>query len=191
MIRTFVAIDLPRAIQGGLAQFVQILQRANAPVSWVKPDRIHLTLKFLGDVHEDRIPSLCDALQTVSDGARPFSIQPAGCGAFPSIKQMRVVWVGLRGDVEPLRSLQARVEESLKPLGFEPEDRPFRAHLTVGRVKGSQRARVLQQALLDNQSFSTEAFDVTELVLYKSELRPEGAQYTPLCRAAFPAGRTQ
>ncbi|MHC1742171.1 MAG: RNA 2',3'-cyclic phosphodiesterase [Syntrophobacteraceae bacterium] len=191
MIRTFVAIDLPRRIQGDLEQIVQILQRSNAPVSWVKPDRIHLTLKFLGDVHENRIVSICDTLQSVAETAEPFELQPAGCGAFPTIKQMRVVWVGLRGDAEALRRLQARVEEGLQPLGFEPEGRPFRAHLTVGRVKGSQRARVLQEALLANQSFSAEAFDVTELVLYKSELRPEGAQYTPLCRAVFPAGLTR
>lgn len=189
MIRTFVAIDLPGPVQGELGRFVQILQRANAPVSWVKPDRIHLTLKFLGDVQEDRIPSICDALQSVADGAEPFTIRPSGCGAFPTIKQMRVVWVGLRGDVEALRGVQTQVEESLRTLGFEPEGRPFRAHLTVGRVRGSQRTRVLQEILLTNQAFSAEAFDVTDLVLYKSVLRPEGAQYTPLCRAAFPGGQ--
>lgn len=191
MIRTFVAIDLPPAIQADLGRFVQLLQRAKAPVSWVKPERIHLTLKFLGDVPEEQIPAIRGVLQSVADTAEPFELQPAGCGAFPTLKQMRVVWVGLRGEDEPLRRLQARVEEGLEVLGFKPEDRPFRAHLTVGRVKGGQRIRVLQEALLANQTFSTEAFDVSALVLYKSELRPEGAQYTPLCRAAFTGGRAK
>lgn len=191
MIRTFVAIDLPGPIQAALAGFVQILRQANAPVSWVKPDRIHLTLKFLGDVPEEQVPALCEALQSVAGGAAPFMLQAAGCGAFPTLKQMRVVWVGVRGDVEALRALQTGVEEALGPLGFQPEGRPFRAHLTVGRVKGSQRARVLQETLLSSQDFSAEAFDVTELVLYKSVLRPEGAQYTPLCRAPFPGGRAR
>lgn len=191
MIRAFVAIDLPPRVQADLGRFVQVLQRAGAPVSWVKPDRIHLTLKFLGDVSEERIPAICAALQSVADQAEPFVLQAAGCGAFPTLKQMRVVWVGLRGDEPALRALQGRVEEALEPLGFEPEGRPFRAHLTLGRVRGSQRVRVLQEALLSNQSFSAEAFDVGDLVLYKSVLRPEGAQYTPLCRAAFPGGRAK
>ncbi len=191
MIRTFVAIDLPGPVQAALGRFVHVLREANAPVSWVKPDRIHLTLKFLGDVPEEQVPTLCEALQSVAGGASPFQLQPAGCGAFPSIKQMRVVWVGVRGELDALRALQAGVEEALGTLGFQPEGRPFRAHLTVGRVKGSQRARVLQETLLSNQNFIAEAFDVTDLVLYKSVLRPEGAQYTPLCRAPFPGGRAR
>jgi 2'-5' RNA ligase len=104
---------------------------------------------------------------------------------------MRVVWVGLRGDDQALISLQKSVEDALAPLGFEPEDRPFRAHLTLGRVKGRQHLRALQDALLTHQGFESEVFDVTELVLYKSDLLPDGARYTPLFRASFagkPAG---
>jgi 2'-5' RNA ligase len=185
MIRTFIAIDLPLAARSGLERVGKELQKTNAPVAWVKPERIHLTLKFLGDVSSEQIEDIRAALQTVAAGASTFRLQPKGCGAFPTIKQMRVVWVGLCGDDEPLGKLQKEVDAAMASLGFKPEDRPFRAHLTLGRVKGRQNLRALQEALTALQTFEAEAFDVTELVLYKSELRREGALYTPLFRAAF------
>ena len=185
MIRTFIAIDLPLAARDALEKVGKELQKTNGPVTWVKPERIHLTLKFLGDVSSEQIEDIQTALQVVAAGASAFRLRPMGCGAFPTIKQMRVVWVGLCGDDEPLRKLQKEVETAMASLGFKPEDRPFRAHLTLGRVKGRQNLRALQEALLALQTFEAEAFDVTELVLYKSELRREGALYTPLFRAAF------
>jgi 2'-5' RNA ligase len=185
MIRTFIAIDLPVLLQASLEELQKELRKTDAPVSWVKPDRIHLTLKFLGDVSPERISDIQAQLATIAARTHPFTLQAAGCGAFPTLQQMRVVWVGLKGDITSLRDLQQRVEEAMVPLDFKPEDRPFKAHLTLGRVKGRQRLRILQEALLARQSFEAEDFDVTELVLYKSELRPEGARYTPLFRAAF------
>jgi 2'-5' RNA ligase len=185
MIRSFVALDIPVKTQEALAGLTHELQRTQAPVSWVMADRIHLTLKFLGNVPAGQIEAIQEALAPVAAEFAPFPLQPSGCGAFPTIKQMRVVWVGLRGDEKALFSLQKSVEKALAPLGFEPEDRPFRAHLTLGRVKGRQHQRALQEALLSLQGFEAEAFDVTELVLYKSDLMPQGARYTPLFRAAL------
>ena len=182
MLRTFIAIDLPPPIQEALDRFEKELQKAHAPVTWVKPERIHLTLKFLGDVALDRIAEIQKSLEGIAGLLPPFRLQPSGCGAFPTIKQMRVIWVGLRGDGGGLNSLQRAVEEAMVHLGFKREERPFRPHLTVGRVKGRQRLRSLQELLVDSQNFEAEAFDVMELVLYKSELRPEGARYTPLFR---------
>lgn len=185
MIRSFIAIDLPPGVQKALDGLGCGFQKTDAPVAWVKADRIHLTLKFLGNVSEDAIPEIKAALDRIAAGTVPFRLQAAACGAFPSIKQMRVVWVGLRGDSEPLAMLQKQVEAAMVPFGFPPEDRPFKPHLTLGRVKGRQHLRALQEALLAQQGFETEPFDVIELVLYKSELRPEGARYTPLHRTGF------
>jgi RNA 2',3'-cyclic 3'-phosphodiesterase len=185
MIRTFIAIDLPPGLREDLESLQSKLQKADAPVSWVKVDRVHLTLKFLGDVAPERINSFRDALAAVSGKTSPFRLKPLGCGAFPSIKQIRVVWVGLQGDDEALRKLQQEVEKAMIPFGFEPEGRPFKPHLTLGRARGKQRLHKLQDLLLANHGFEAEDFDVTELVLYKSELRPEGARYTPLFRAPF------
>jgi RNA 2',3'-cyclic 3'-phosphodiesterase len=188
MIRTFIALDLPLSVRDSIAELEKDFQKTGANVSWIKPASIHLTLKFLGNVHEEKIEEIQSAIQEVAESTSPFRLQPHGCGAFPTIKQMRVVWVGLQGDSEPLKMLQKRVEEALIPLGFEAEGRPFKPHLTIGRVKGRQGMRALQDLLVSRQGFSAEAFDVIELLLYKSELRPEGARYTPLFRAPL-AGR--
>lgn len=181
-MRTFIAIDLPSRLQEALSRLEKELQEARAPVTWVKPERIHLTLKFLGDVAPERIPEIQSRLDEVARKAPPFRLEPVGCGAFPTIRQMRVIWVGLEGDAMALSGLQQAVEAAMVQLGFKREERPFKPHLTLGRVKGRQHLRLLQELLLDRQSFRAEAFDVTELVLYKSELRPEGAHYTPLSR---------
>jgi 2'-5' RNA ligase len=185
VLRTFIAIDLPIGVQDALGRFEKELQTASAPIAWVKPERIHLTLKFLGDVAPDRIPEIQKSLEQVAGTTSPFRLKASGCGAFPSIKQMRVIWVGLQGDEASLNLLQREVEEAMVELGFKREDRPFKPHLTVGRVKGRQHLRIVQDLLMARQGFDAEAFDVTEVVLYKSELRPEGARYTPLFRKPF------
>lgn len=189
MLRTFIAVDIPAPVKLELERFGKELKKSGAEVSWVKPERVHLTLKFLGNVPEEAIAGIKNSVKKAAASTAPLRLKPSGCGAFPSLKQMRVVWVGLRGDVEPLRALQKKVEAALLPLGFEPEDRPFRAHLTLGRVKGKRNLHSLQEALLARQDFQAEAFDVTELVLYKSDLRPEGPLYTPLIRAGFGADK--
>lgn len=182
MVRTFIAIDLPPSLQEALGGLEKELQEARAPITWVKPERIHLTLKFLGDVTPERIMEIQKNLEQVALQASSFPLEPVGCGAFPSLKQMRVIWVGLQADGTGLSGLQQAVEEAMVQLGFKREERPFKPHLTVGRVKGRQHLRLLQELLLERQSFKAAAFDVTELVLYKSELRPKGAHYTPLFR---------
>lgn len=185
MIRTFIALDLPPSVQESLEHLSLDLQRTGAAVSWVKPSRIHVTVKFLGNVPTERVDAISDALLQSVVETKPFRLRPAGCGAFPSMKKIRIVWVGLQGDLGPLKMLQRQVEDAMASLGFDREDRSFKPHLTLGRVKGTKNIRALQEAVLDHQGFQLEAFDVTEAVLYKSELRPDGARYTPLFRAQF------
>jgi RNA 2',3'-cyclic 3'-phosphodiesterase len=187
MMRAFIALDLPAGIHRSLAGLQQQWQETAAPVSWVKSGSIHLTLKFLGNIATEQVAEIQGVLQAIAVARSPFQLQPMGCGAFPSLKQMRVVWVGLQGAVEALLELQKAIEEALVPLGFAAEERPFRAHLTVGRVKGKRHLQLLQEAILRRQGFQAEAFDVTDVVLYKSELRPEGARYTVLFRAPLGA----
>ena len=187
MIRAFIALDLPPGVHRALAGLQQEWQRTAAMVSWIKPESIHLTLKFLGNIANEQVTEIQALLLKVAATAAPLRLQPLGCGAFPSIKQARVVWVGLQGAIEELLKLQKSIEDALIPLGFEPEDRPYRAHLTLGRVKGRRHLQLLQEAVLRRQDFQAEAFDVKEVVLYRSELRPEGARYTALFRAPLGA----
>lgn len=185
MIRTFIALSLPEDVKAVLEAFGGELKKSNADVSWVRPQSIHLTLKFLGNVPEEAIEPISTALSEVASSITPFSLQVAGCGAFPTIKQIRVVWAGVRGDLAILRLLQTGVEKAMVPLGFKPEDRPFSPHLTLGRARGRRGLQALQERLMANQDFQTPPFDSREVVLYRSDLKPDGARYTPLFRAAF------
>lgn len=188
MIRSFIAIELPASTRKALEALAAELKKSDAAVGWVRAESIHLTLKFLGDIPEEQVAPIGAALGEIARGVFAFKLQSSGCGAFPSAKEPRVIWAGLRGDIEELGRVQKMVEEAMVPFGFAPEGRPFRGHLTIGRVRGRQGIQALRQILLARQGFMSEPFDVAELVLYKSDLRPDGARYTPLFRAPF-AGR--
>jgi 2'-5' RNA ligase len=190
-VRSFIAIDLSDQARRRIDTLVQELRKSDAQVGWVRTEGIHLTLKFLGNVAPESIEGIKSALARTSSHTAPIRIEPAGCGAFPTIKSPRVIWVGLRGQIGPLAELVRRVETALVPLGFEPEDRPFKPHLTIGRVKGRRRLQALQEILLAHEDFTAEPFDAAEVVLYKSELRPDGARYTPLIKAPLSGSPAQ
>jgi len=184
-IRSFIAIDLSGQVRRRLESLAQDLRKCGAQVGWVRTEGIHLTLKFLGDVAPGLIEDIKPALAGIASQTAPIHLEPAGCGASPTIKSPRVIWVGLRGQSGPLAELARRVEAAMVPLGFKPEDRPFKPHLTLGRVKGRQGLQDLQQLLLAHLDFTAEPFDAVEVVLYKSDLRPDGARYAPLLTAPF------
>jgi RNA 2',3'-cyclic 3'-phosphodiesterase len=184
-IRSFIAIDLSDPARRQIEAFLRELRKSDAQVGWVRAEGIHLTLKFLGNVAPGLIEEIKPALARTASQTGPIRIEPTGCGAFPTIKSPRVIWVGLRGQIGLLAELERRVEAAVVPLGFKPEDRPFKPHLTLGRVKGRMRLQALQQILLAHQDFAAEPFDAAEVVLYKSDLRQDGARYTPLFRALF------
>ena len=188
-IRSFIAIDLSDLVRRQLEALAQELRKCDAQVGWVRIEGIHLTLRFLGNVAPELIEEIKPALAGIASQTAPIHIEPAGCGAFPTIKSPRVIWVGLRGQIGPLAELARRVEAAMVSLGFKPEERPFKPHLTLGRVKGRQGLQTLQQILLAHRDFTAEPFDAAEVVLYKSELRPDGARYTPLFKAPF-SGRS-
>jgi 2'-5' RNA ligase len=184
-VRSFIAIDLSNPVRSRIEEFIEGLRKSDAQVGWVRVEGIHLTLKFLGNIAPELIEEIKPEIERVAAKTGPIHIEPAGCGAFPTLKSPRVIWVGLRGQIGPLSDLARRVEAAMAPLGFKPEDRPFKPHLTVGRVKGKARIQALQQILLAQQDFAAEPFDASEVVLYKSDLRPDGARYTPLFKAQF------
>lgn len=184
-IRSFIAIDIGDAVRRGLEALIQELRGSDAQVGWVRVEGIHLTLKFLGNVEPETIERVKPVLADIASGTSRIHIEPAGCGAFPTIRSPRVIWVGLRGQMGELAELARRIETAMVPLGFQPEDRPFKPHLTLGRVKGPRRLDVLREILSRHMDFAAEPFDAAEVVLYKSDLRPDGARYTPLFKAPF------
>jgi len=187
MIRSFIAIDLPDATRQGLAAVQEQLRQSRAGVRWVKPSSIHLTLKFLGNIHPAQVEDIAPVVAQEVRDQPPITLGAAGLGAFPSRRKPRVIWIGMEGEVQRLTRIQARVENALEPLGFVRDKRPFRPHLTIGRVKDHRKLQALIDAMAELKIPEFDSFDVTEIILYKSDLRPTGAIYTKLHRMSLAA----
>ncbi|MFC1968885.1 RNA 2',3'-cyclic phosphodiesterase [Chloroflexota bacterium] len=188
-IRSFIAIELPDALKQELAKLQgKLRQPQQSWIKWVSPQAIHLTLKFLGNVSADKIPSLTKAIEASARGIPPFRLEISGVGAFPNLKRTQVVWVGMGGEIDVLRQLQHSVESHLAPLGFAPEKREFSAHLTLARVRNqatpSERERLGQ--LISSTRFETaHPIKVDAIDLMKSQLTREGAIYTKISSAGL------
>jgi len=190
MIRTFVAVELDAPLQQALAQAQAALRGRleksvgpDARIQWIKPASIHLTLKFLGDIPEERVSDIQATLARVAGGHRRFTMDVEGLGVFPDVRAPRVVWVGLTTHVDALKRLAADVEVALGVIGFVPEPKPFHPHLTLARIKERSRdvGRVLSAGRLLTQDAKLGALSVAAVSLMKSELRPSGSVYTRLC----------
>ena len=180
MIRSFLAIELPKPILGKIEEVQGDLRSTHADVRWVSPEKIHLTLKFFGNIEESRIDLIFKSIEEPVRNTLPFSVRVRGAGAFPSLRNPRVIWMGLAEGKEGLVSLQEEIEVRLEEIGFEPEDRPFQPHLTLGRVKSSRGKEELVRRM---EKFAEEEFgdfQVERVALFKSELRPSGPIYTLL-----------
>ncbi|MGH9849358.1 MAG: RNA 2',3'-cyclic phosphodiesterase [Blastocatellia bacterium] len=183
-MRTFIAIEIPAEIKTALSRLQTELRRAGAEVSWTKPENIHLTLKFLGEIEETLVSEIERACVDVAAEFQPFTLDLDSTGVFPNARQPRVLWAGLAGETEKAVEIQRRLDERLAAIRFDREEKSFRPHLTIGRVKSNRRTRELL-ALTRSYQLPRLAFDVKEIVVMKSELLPAGARYTSLARAGM------
>jgi len=183
-IRTFIAVESSPEVREAAGRLVQQWERLSRDVKWVEPENMHLTLKFLGDVDSEQIPSVTEAVRKAAAECRPFELEIRGTGAFPSLRRPNVFWLGVGQGAELLGILAQKVERTLEPLGFRPEDRPFHGHLTLGRVRrgGGQLAALLER-LRKEQDFQAGWIPVRQLTLFSSQLTPQGPIYTPLDHA--------
>jgi len=187
-----VACELPAEAKEALATVQRLLQEQGADgLRWVRPEGIHLTLKFLGEVPARRLEAIERVLaQAVREPFRS-SVQLARLGSFGGSSGLRVVWLGLEGEVEPLAHLAARIDRSLEPMGFRREQRPFAAHLTLARVKeeaSPQDRRRVFDLLRSLELPPLPAMTLDAVSLMQSSLEPGGARYK--CLAQFPTGHT-
>lgn len=180
-MRTFIAIEIPEAVKTVLSVMQNELRRAQADINWTKPENIHLTLRFLGEVDEKRLEDVKRSCAEAAAEFAPFTLKLNGAGVFPNFRQPKVLWAGLAGELEIAGKLQRRLEAGLTSLGFAPEDKPFKPHLTIGRVKSPKNARQVA-ALTEIQTLPDLPFEVQEIVLMKSELHSAGARYTSLAK---------
>ena len=187
MVRAFVAVDLPEDVERAMGAAAQSLRDARIEgLRIVRPEGIHLTLKFLGDVPESRVDEIGHAVSESVAGHQRFEVSTGGFGAFPNTRRPQVLWVGLAGRLEPLMGLQADVDAALSRLGFQTETRPFHPHLTLARLDRRMPAGARRASLdaLESTGLSVGMpIPVRSVSLVQSILGRGGARYVRLFTA--------
>ncbi|OGL47409.1 MAG: 2'-5' RNA ligase [Candidatus Schekmanbacteria bacterium RBG_13_48_7] len=183
--RGFIAVELPDQSRVVIEKTQNALKNMPGYLNWVKPSSIHLTLKFLGQTPKSSIESITKTLNNVVQGTTPFNLFLEGVGVFPNLRRPRVVWIGLKGDIDMLKNLQKQVESAMQQLGFEPENREFKPHLTLARIKSGKGdhhwERIIQKTVVENSP----PIRVSSFYLFQSILKPTGAQYNKLACFSF------
>ena len=186
-IRAFLAIEPPEEILQTVLRLQEKLKReVSGRLSWTRHGGQHLTLKFFGDVSPDDVESISRAVQNRLVSGWILNLKVEKLGVFPDPRKPRVLWCGTSGDIEKLATLQKQLEADFALIGFPKEDRPFRAHLTLARIKDPREVAGVGEALNKHTTFSAGEFSVRELILFQSQLTPHGAVYTRL--ATFQLG---
>jgi 2'-5' RNA ligase len=188
-LRAFVAFKLPNHITERAAALQCALKASGLKLQWVKPQNLHLTLKFLGDIPETDISKIGAAIDYVAGNEPPLEMTLQGMGVFPGIKRPRVLWLGFGGQVQNLKRLHLKLEDQLDKIGFDRDKRRFKAHLTIARIKRRVAPERLLDALTVEGDFAPHPFVVSKMVLYKSDLRPQGAVYTALAETELVGAR--
>ena len=186
-IRSFIAIELPGELKLELTQLQARLKADNQPrIKWVNPNSMHLTLKFLGNIAPAMIDQITEAMTDAAQKVPPFNLDVQQLGAFPNLKRVQVVWLGLGGEIDKIKQLHQFIEANLARLGFAPEQRPLKPHLTLARVGNEaspdERQRFVE--LIASTKFETiQIIRVESINLIRSQLTREGAIYSQISSA--------
>jgi RNA 2',3'-cyclic 3'-phosphodiesterase len=180
-MRTFVAIEVSSEISKAANELVERLARARETVRWVRPENMHLTLKFLGEVEDVRSIEVCRAVQAAVEPFATFPFRCGGVGAFPSSSRPRTVWIGLDQGEHQMIALQEAVDEALYEIGFPRDSRRFHPHLTLGRVK--RQCRDLPKLLEQFGQFEAGGMLAREVAVFSSKLESSGPVYMKLGHA--------
>ena len=193
-LRLFVALEPPDPVRRRLAAVQGELRSAGGrhsdEVRWVAPDRMHLTLQFLGEVPEERLDAVRDAVARAAAASLPLRLEVRGAGGFPSARRPRAIWGGVAGDLDGLQALVLELGRALGPLGFPAGGRAFTPHFTFGRSRDGRGAAGLGGAIAAAADAEPVPWRAGEVVLFRSHLGPGGSRYEALLRAPLgPPGR--
>lgn len=180
-LRCFISIELDEPVKKSITEAAALLKTEKVDVNWVAEEKLHLTLKFLGDTDEGLLSRIKEELLRVSSVHTPFNIKVYGAGVLPDIRRPRVVFIGLDIKIDladSLKGLQRDIEETMASLGFKKDDRLFHPHLTIGRVKSPKGKEQLLKMIETLKGRDFGIIYVKKISLMKSELKPRGAQYT-------------
>jgi RNA 2',3'-cyclic 3'-phosphodiesterase len=178
-LRCFIAIEIPEAIKQGISEIIDLLKKYNIDIKWVKSENLHITLKFLGNTQDNLLQKIQESLFNIVLSYEPFYIKIYTTGVFPNRRNPRIIWVGIE-DSDMLEKIKIDIEDSMALLGFQKENKGFKPHLTLGRVR-SQKGIINLINELDN--FKNKDFGniyVKDIKLMKSVLKPTGAEYSCL-----------
>lgn len=182
VVRTFVAVEIPLEVKDRAQRMIGQLRATAAKVKWVAPEHMHWTLKFLGNIDMLEIPAVCEAVKQAVEPLAAFDLEARGAGAFPDVRRPRTVWVGTGRGTDQMIELHDAVEFELAKLGYRSENRRFRPHLTVGRVRQSpQGIGELGRLIEQYAEFDGGVSLVDEVVVFSSELGQDGPTHEPLC----------
>ena len=182
-MRSFIAIEISNTVRSELGSFQKDLRDTGAQVRWVRPTTMHLTLAFLGEVPEPGLDHIRAAMDLSTEDTPALHLDVTGAGTFGSRRSPRILWAGLRGDVEGLQVLQGKLAEALRTAGFETEDRPFSPHITLGRIRGRRNLDAMMERIKNAADHPFGTIEATAITLFESDLRPEGALHTPIYHA--------
>ena len=182
-MRAFIAAEIPEEIQGILSDAQDKLRSAAACVKWVEPRNIHITLRFLGEINENRTEAVCGGIYETLRGVDAFRVSLSGLGAFPARGYPRVIWAGIDKGAEELRAIAEGLRKMPEDCGETAEERPFSAHITLGRVKSGDNAAALRKLLEDERvtaQFKRAEYVLRTVALLRSTLTGSGPLYAPL-----------
>ncbi len=180
--RAFIAVEVPFSAE--LEKYTKAVKASGATVKLVDLHNIHVTLKFLGDTDESLIPEIEKIMKSAAVGIPPFQMKMKGSGAFPNLNRISVVWAGLEG-AEPLGIIAGKIDDGLKPLGFEPEKRKFSPHITIGRIKDGRNIRELAQVVREWEPGEFGEVSVDRIILKKSVLTPQRPVYSDVAAVSL------
>ncbi len=179
-MRSFISVDLPDELTGRIKNLQDRLRETNADINYVSPEKVHVTLKFLGDVDKKMVPRIEEKLRNALSGFSEFKASIEGVGVFPNMDYIKVIWLGVDRGEKEFEQLFSSVEQEMVDLGFEEEEHDFVPHATIGRVKSGKNKGKLINKLKNIEEAYIGKIDVNKVLLKKSELKPNGPEYTTL-----------
>ncbi len=182
-VRAFIAFELADETIAFIQKIQEGLRSFGIKARWIRPENIHLTLKFLGDINNEDVKKAGDAIISAAGENASIALRAKSIGVFPGVKRPRVIWTGIVGQIEELVDFHNILDGKLQTIGFPKEKRPFKGHLTIARIKKKIDAKRLIDVMKEYSGFESKTFMADEVVLFKSKLKPSGAVYSRLMSA--------
>lgn len=184
--RIFIAIDISDEARRAVSDYTEILRRKfrHLRIGWEKTEKLHLTLKFLGETNEKQLDDLTNILEKTAAQFSAFKLQIAGTGVFPGPGNPRILWLGVTDETNSLSKISELLETKCASVGFKREKRKFKAHLTVARLREPHKSREIAEKHIEN-NFESVEFEASEIVIYESKLQPAGSVYETISKFEF------